>query len=84
MTALKPRTKSLSCPLAYLLNRFYIGEVVYRGEIHSGDHVPILDRDLFEAAQARLAAQAVQRLNLDGWVNWANFISDRFEHWISS
>jgi hypothetical protein len=46
--------------------------------------VPILDRDLFEAAQARLAAQAVQRLNLDGWVNWANFISDRFEHWISS
>jgi site-specific DNA recombinase len=71
--------------LAYLLkNRFYIGEVGYRGEVHPGDHVPILDRDLFEAAQARLAAQAVQRLNLDGWVNWANFISDRFEHWISS
>jgi site-specific DNA recombinase len=48
--------------LAYLLkNRFYIGEVGYRGEVHPGDHVPILDRDLFEAAQARLAAQAVQR-----------------------
>jgi site-specific DNA recombinase len=48
--------------LAYLLkNRFYIGEVVYRGEIHAGGHVPILHRDLFEAAQARLAAQAVQR-----------------------
>jgi site-specific DNA recombinase len=48
--------------LAYLLkNRFYIGEVVYRGEVHPGDHVPILDHDLFEAAQARLAAQAVQR-----------------------
>ena len=31
--------------LAYLLkNRFYIGEVVYRGEVHRGDHAPILDR----------------------------------------
>src|SRR5713101_4399313 len=30
-------------PLAYLLkNRFYIGEVVYRGEVHRGDHAPIL------------------------------------------
>jgi len=54
--------------LAYLLkNRFYIGEVVYRGEIHPGNHVPILDRDLFEAAQAQLAAQAVQwRCRLPG------------------
>ena len=48
--------------LAYLLkNRFYIGEVVYRGEVHRGDHAPILDRDLFDAVQARLAAQAVAR-----------------------
>src|SRR5437899_2466038 len=45
--------------LAYLLkNRFYIGEVVYRGEVHAGDHEPILDRALFQAAQSRLAAQA--------------------------
>jgi site-specific DNA recombinase len=48
--------------LAYLLkNRFYIGEVVYRGEVHRGDHEPILDRHLFEAVQAKLAAQAVER-----------------------
>jgi hypothetical protein len=48
--------------LAYLLkNRFYIGEVVYRGEVHRGDHAPILDRALFDAVQARLAAQAVAR-----------------------
>ena len=48
--------------LAYLLkNRFYIGEVVYRGEVHRGDHAPILDRPLFEAVQAKLAAQAVAR-----------------------
>ena len=41
--------------LAYLLkNRIYIGEVVYRGEVHRGEHEPILDRDVFEAAQAKL------------------------------
>jgi len=49
-------------PLAHLLkNRFYIGEVVYRGEVHAGEHEPILDRDLFEAVQAKLAANAVAR-----------------------
>ena len=38
--------------LAYLLkNRFYIGEVVYRGEVHRGEHEPILDSALFEAVQ---------------------------------
>src|SRR5437773_5338370 len=48
--------------LAYLLkNRFYIGEVVYRGQINRGDHTPILGPDLFEAVQRKLAAQAVER-----------------------
>jgi hypothetical protein len=48
--------------LAYLLkNRFYLGEVVYRGEVHRGDHAPILDRPLFEAVQAKLALRAVAR-----------------------
>jgi site-specific DNA recombinase len=48
--------------LAYLLkNRFYIGEVVYRGEVHRGKHEPILNSALFETVQAKLAAQAVAR-----------------------
>jgi site-specific DNA recombinase len=48
--------------LAHLLkNRFYIGEVVYRGEVHRGEHDPILERALFEAVQGKLAAQAVAR-----------------------
>src|SRR5450755_4162398 len=48
--------------LAHLLkNRFYIGEVVYRGEVNRGEHEPILDRELFEAVQAKLAANAVTR-----------------------
>jgi len=49
-------------PLAHLLkNRFYIGEVVYRGEVLRGEHEPILSRDLFDAVQEKLAANAVAR-----------------------
>jgi site-specific DNA recombinase len=49
-------------PLAHLLkNRFYIGEVTYRGEVHRGEHEPILTRALFEAVQEKLAANAVAR-----------------------
>jgi site-specific DNA recombinase len=48
--------------LAHLLkNRFYIGEVVYRGEVYRGEHEPILQSTLFEAVQGKLAAQAVAR-----------------------
>ena len=49
-------------PLAHLIkNRFYIGEVTYRGEVHRGEHEAILCRDLFEAVQEKLAANAVAR-----------------------
>jgi len=49
-------------PLAHLLkNRFYIGEVAYCGEVHAGEHEPILDRPVFEAVQSRLKQQAVER-----------------------
>ena len=45
--------------LAHLLkNRFYIGEITYRGEVHRGEHEPILGRDVFEAVQAKRAANA--------------------------
>ena len=45
-------------PLAYLLrNRFYIGEVVFRGEVFPGEQPAILDRDLFDAVQAKLSEQ---------------------------
>ena len=44
--------------LAYLLrNRFYIGEVRYRGEICLAQHAAILDRDLFEEVQQTLSSQ---------------------------
>jgi DNA invertase Pin-like site-specific DNA recombinase len=53
-------------PLVYLLrNRFYIGEVNYKGKIHPGEQAPIVDRDLFDAVQAKLAAGAnARRLKL--------------------
>ena len=46
-------------PLAHLLrNRFYIGEVKFKGEILPGEQPAILERDLFEAVQAKLTEQA--------------------------
>jgi site-specific DNA recombinase len=48
--------------LAHLLkNRFYIGEVVYRGGVYRGEHEPIIDPALFKAVQDKLAVQAVAR-----------------------
>jgi hypothetical protein len=40
-----------------LRNRFYVGEVLYKGEICPGPQPPLLDRELFEAVQRRLTVQ---------------------------
>jgi hypothetical protein len=55
-------------PLAHLLrNRFYIGEVVYKGKVHPGEQAPIIDPELFEAVQAKLAAGSnARQLKLRG------------------
>jgi site-specific DNA recombinase len=45
----------------FLRNRFYIGEVVYRGETHTGEHASIVDRPTFEAVQAKLAENVRSR-----------------------
>jgi site-specific DNA recombinase len=51
----------------FLKNRFYIGEVVYRGETHPGEHASIIDRPTFEAVQAKLAENArSRRISLEG------------------
>ncbi|MGO9773486.1 MAG: recombinase family protein [Roseiarcus sp.] len=49
------------CYRPILKNRFYIGEVAYHGEIHKGEHAPILERELFDAVQAKLAERAARR-----------------------
>jgi len=44
--------------LAHLLrNRFYIGEVAFKGEVLKGEQPAIVDKDLFEAVQAKLDEQ---------------------------
>src|SRR5215468_10891834 len=49
---------SRKAPRFYLLrNRFYIGEVLYKGEICPGPQPPLIDRELFEAVQRRLTEQ---------------------------
>src|SRR5215471_16055939 len=45
-------------PLAHLLrNRFYIGEVAFKGEVLNGEQPAIVDKNLFEAVQAKLNDQ---------------------------
>ena len=45
-------------PLFYMLrNRFYIGEVLYKGEICPGPQPPLIERELFDAVQAQLTEQ---------------------------
>ena len=41
----------------FLRNRFYIGEVVFKGEVFPGEQPAIVDRDLFDAVQAKLNDQ---------------------------
>jgi site-specific DNA recombinase len=42
---------------AFLRNRFYIGEVSYKGEVFPGEQPVIIDRALFEAVQTQLDQQ---------------------------
>jgi hypothetical protein len=50
-------------PLFYMLrNRFYIGEVRYKNEIFPGPQPPLLERELFEAVQAKLTAQRLHQV----------------------
>ena len=53
---------------------FYIGEVVFRGEVFPGEQPAILDRDLFEAVQAKLD---VQRNNHTAARAKSEFCADR-------
>jgi len=39
-----------------LKNRIYLGEIVHRGKAHVGEHEAIIDKALFDAVEAQLAA----------------------------
>jgi hypothetical protein len=38
-----------------------VGEIAHKGQIHAGDHEPIVERELFDAVQAKLESGAVDR-----------------------
>jgi DNA invertase Pin-like site-specific DNA recombinase len=47
-------------PLTYLLkNRVYIGESEHKDKSYPGQHAPIIDRELFDAVQAKFSSNAV-------------------------
>jgi DNA invertase Pin-like site-specific DNA recombinase len=49
-------------PLAYFLrNRFYIGDVRFKGETFPGEQPAILDRKVFDAVQAKLDQQQIHQ-----------------------
>lgn len=49
--------------VAHILNnRIYLGEIVHKGKAHPGEHEAIIDRDVFDAAQARLATNRQKRV----------------------
>jgi site-specific DNA recombinase len=43
-----------------LQNRAYLGEIVHKGQSHPGEHTPIIDQLLWDAAQAQLAANTAE------------------------
>ena len=50
----RDRIKSKNTLYNILRNRLYIGEVAYSGEIHKGEHSPIIHPELFDTVQKML------------------------------
>ena len=44
-----------------LANPIYRGKIVHKGQVYDGEHEPIVDRELWDAVQARLATKAPPR-----------------------
>lgn len=52
---------SLDTVLPMLKNRFYLGEVCYKGQWFAGKHSPAIDRETWERAQEQLRRRASRR-----------------------
>ncbi|RVQ66403.1 recombinase family protein [Croceicoccus ponticola] len=48
--------------ISLLSNRIYVGEIVHKGASYRGEHEGIIDRDLFDQVQAKLASQPKPRI----------------------
>ena len=79
------RRWSTTSVLAVLRNRGYVGEVSFRGVWRPGAQTPLVDRELFDAAQAILDARAgdpaLRRSNpTDYLLSTLAFVCDRCGH----
>ena len=45
-----------------LSNRTYVGEIAHKGKIHQGQHEPIVERELFDQAQAIIASLSTEAM----------------------
>jgi hypothetical protein len=50
----------------FLRNRFFFGEVKYKGEVLPGEQPPIMDKSLFEAVQQKLSAYQSHKTSTGG------------------
>src|SRR5918997_5492426 len=69
--------------LAHILrNRFYLGEVAYKGRIYKGEQPALIERDVFEAVEALLDKNAVERRNerLEGQALLTGLLFDSCGH----
>jgi hypothetical protein len=57
LSAVTRRSRQPLLPRPVLLDRFYIGEIKYKGEVFPGEQAAILDRKLFDAVQTKLDQQ---------------------------
>lgn len=62
-----------------LRNRLYRGEIVHKGQVHPGLHPAIIDADLFEMVQTRLASQTRRSSGRNGKASHSALTSRIFD-----
>jgi DNA invertase Pin-like site-specific DNA recombinase len=69
---------SLSRGALYLIlrNRLYRGEIAHRGEVHRGNHLPIVDEDLWSKVQDRLAGQSRRKRGVGSGFSQTALLAD--------
>ena len=61
-----------------LSNPLYIGKVEHKGALYPGEHAPIIDRAVWDAAQAKLAANTVCRRS-GANAKWPSLLAGLFQ-----
>jgi DNA invertase Pin-like site-specific DNA recombinase len=59
-----------------LRNRLYRGEIAHRGEVHRGNHQPILDADLWSSVQEKLTGQSGRKRGVRSGASQSALLAD--------